>query len=46
MRRMTRHQATLQRLEPVGPDRDYGTGRGGLVVRRRRWTGPTPLSAS
>ena len=25
MGRMTWHQATLQRLEPVGPDRDYGT---------------------
>ena len=24
MGRMTRHQATLQHLEPVGSDRDYG----------------------
>ena len=45
MGRMTRHQATPRRLGPVGPDRDCGTGRGGLVVRRRPWAGPTSLSA-
>ena len=36
MCRMTWRLATLQRLEPVGPDRDYGTG----VPRRTRRTVP------
>ena len=36
MGRMTRHQATPQRLEPVGPDRDCGTG----VPRRTRRAAP------
>ena len=36
MRRMTWHPASPQRLEPVGPGRDYGTG----VPRRTRGAAP------
>ena len=36
MGRITWHQATPQRLEPVGPDRDYGTG----VTRRTHRAAP------
>ena len=49
MGRMTWHQATPQRLEPVGPDRDCGTRpgyHGGLVLRHRRWTRRTNLALS
>ena len=34
MGRMTWHQATPQRLEPVGQDRDHGIGIGPVVRRR------------
>ena len=50
MRRMTRHQATSQRLE-ASWSRSGRTAtaapayHGGLVMRRRRWTGPASISA-